>query len=74
MINCIVNFLHSILPFWFILVLIIGAYGFMSNDDFINRPNQDVVTFKISCSTVLSDPMRYPEHIYEHCRKITSRR
>ena len=67
------NFLRVILPYWVLFFLILAAYGFMSNEDFKNS-SQDVVTFKVSCSTVRSDPMGYPEYVYEHCRKITARR
>jgi hypothetical protein len=68
------NFLQTILPYWFAFFIIMVAYGWMSNEDFKNSSNQDTVTFKVSCNTVLADPMRYPEYVYEHCRKITSKR
>jgi hypothetical protein len=61
--NRCVAFLGSILPYGFALILIIGAWGYFSQEEY----DEDFVTFTVSCHTVVNDLDHYPQYIVNYC-------
>lgn len=67
-INRIVSFLHSVLPFLFVVVVVVGLYGFFSAEEY----EDDYVTFTVSCRSVRADREHYPSGLVEHCDRMAS--
>lgn len=62
------NWLQTALPVLFIVVIISGLYGYMSNDDY----NESfTVTFTFSCKTVLANQREYPDVVVQECLKLS---
>lgn len=61
--------LQQVLPWLFVFVLIVGIYGYMSNEDY---NDQFSVTFTFSCKTVLANTYEYPRIVVDDCAKLAS--
>lgn len=62
--NKIVSALQDILPVLFVVVLIAGAYGYMSNEDYNDI---DSVTVTYSCKSVRARPNDFPTMVASAC-------
>lgn len=69
LIRKITDALQQVLPWMFGVVVIAGAYGYMSNEDY---NDEFAVTFTFSCKTVLANTYEYPHIVVEECAKLAS--
>lgn len=66
LINRIVAFLGSVLPYLFAAVMISAVYGYFSAEEY----DDDSVTFTVSCRNVRNDREHYPSSIVDHCDRM----
>lgn len=66
-IRTLTNYLQSILPVLFVIMILAGAYGYMSNEDYNEAFS---VTFTFSCKSVLTYSNEYPPSVVEECVKL----
>lgn len=62
------NWLQSILPVLFVLMIFFGLYGYVSNSDYDEAFS---VTFTFSCKSVLANQREYPEIVVQDCIKLS---
>lgn len=67
LINRIVAFLGSVLPYLFVVVMISALYGYFSAEEY----DEDYVTFTVSCRNVRNDREHYPSSIVDHCDRMS---
>jgi hypothetical protein len=65
--NVITEMLGRALPVLFAVVLLVGAYGYLSNEEY---EDEFSVTFTFSCTSVINVPGRYPPEVVEECGKL----
>lgn len=66
MLNRIVAFLGTVLPYLFAAMLISAAYGYFSAEEY----DDDYVTFTVSCRNVRNDREHYPSSLVDHCDRM----
>lgn len=67
MLNVMTEMLSRALPVLFAAVLLAGAYGYLSNEEY---EDEFSVTFTFSCQSVLNLPGQYPNEVVEECGKL----
>lgn len=62
------NALGTVLKYVIVVVAVVMAYGFFSQEEY----DEDYITFTVSCKTVLSDMGHYPANIVNFCAEHRS--